>query len=541
MDSIHANNFESMGSRLFTNEETKIGCIKLYCCIKVPCLLEYLDAYTFDELTLHKSTYDDIIKRVVQELHNNNLVYLVQFLIDSYNLIIKVGNYIVGHLAICCNLDFLTVSHNSHYLPSNQCIYFIYCPKIKLHKTLYYNDNNIHFNSLSNNFLTCRQNLPITASSVIQWLLSIKQITHGKIRQSKLIHMLYFYGDYKTIIKICMFLESKNVYSMYYIYSIIALEQHRKLMLKSFRRKYLNNDFMIFLFVDCMNKNERNKYNQLMFDVFLYIYIRCVISNSRKIYAGYLMLFCSNNIYNELESISIRNLYYMMISMSKGIDVNENELLVNAKVLKTWTSKKIIKKAKEYLIFGFECFKYHLESNIDHIYLIRSTAIFHIIGKVQSLFLLKTDVPLFPNSNNYNPIVCFVKATCITAYLHKKILSLKGLMFHCYLAEEYSIGLKILNSLYKLCKGYIFPSFVNKKYFEYKKKFKRKINKMKCVYCNKQSYKLKSCKNCMKAFYCSRLCQKLHWTKHKSKCHNVWNHATFPAYSMLKSSIFDRL
>ena len=100
------------------------------------------------------------------------------------------------------------------------------------------------------------------------------------------------------------------------------------------------------------------------------------------------------------------------------------------------------------------------------------------------------------------------------------------------------IGVKILKCLYKLCNGYILPSFVNKQYFKLRKKFKKKQSKLLCSYCKRKNKKLKSCIGCMKVFYCNKKCQKLHWKMfHRNKCDDEWKQI----YPMLQETILDRM
>eukprot|EP01084_Bolivina_argentea_P007548 14150_1 len=124
--------------------------------------------------------------------------------------------------------------------------------------------------------------------------------------------------------------------------------------------------------------------------------------------------------------------------------------------------------------------------------------------------------------------------------LYQRVLSLKNLSLNCYWKGNYLLGIKVLKSAYKLSNGCILPSFVKHGYLKQKRKFKRKMKKMKCANCNESCRKLRLCSGCMQIEYCSRLCQKLDWKQyHKYICSasQSWRLVC----SSLKKAIFDQL
>ena len=101
-------------------------------------------------------------------------------------------------------------------------------------------------------------------------------------------------------------------------------------------------------------------------------------------------------------------------------------------------------------------------------------------------------------------------------------LSLRYLSGLFYDDGQYVASLRLLNTAYKRCTMYeiaIFPSFVNKQYFEKRKKIKKNIRNMVCCFCERKSRKLMCCTGCMEATYCSKSCQKRDWrSNHRRQC-----------------------
>lgn len=130
------------------------------------------------------------------------------------------------------------------------------------------------------------------------------------------------------------------------------------------------------------------------------------------------------------------------------------------------------------------------------------------------------------NYNEYKSgISWYVASICCSYSLYIRILSMRHLSIFCKDNGQYLMALKLLNAAYKYCNLYEFvitPCFVNKIYFEKKKKIKKKLNKMVCIYCNKKG-KLKCCTGCMVATYCNKICQKRHWKSiHHKECDKSW-------------------
>ena len=123
-------------------------------------------------------------------------------------------------------------------------------------------------------------------------------------------------------------------------------------------------------------------------------------------------------------------------------------------------------------------------------------------------------------------IQCFAECICISTSIYLMTLSLRYLSDICVKLEQYIAALKLLNIARKNCTMYeltITPMFVNKVYFEKKKKIKKKLNKMRCFQCGRKE-KLFCCTGCMEAVYCSKQCQKRHWrAHHRKECAKKWS------------------
>jgi len=107
--------------------------------------------------------------------------------------------------------------------------------------------------------------------------------------------------------------------------------------------------------------------------------------------------------------------------------------------------------------------------------------------------------------------------------LHVTTLSLRDMYRFCRKEKRYVCALRFLNIAKKLCTLYeltITPTFVNKIYPKKRKKIKKKLKKMECLYCGSKG-KLYSCTACMSALYCSKLCQKRDWKEHKHHCSKI--------------------
>eukprot|EP01084_Bolivina_argentea_P085149 153904_1 len=257
---------------------------------------------------------------------------------------------------------------------------------------------------------------------------------------------------------------------------------------------------------------------------------------------GYLMIFCASIIINKLKSIDRFELEEILMhcSMTRSCILNEeyvntklifgkikSKLAQTAKMIKKWNCDIMEKIGMQYVCGAFNWY-------CSGIYNCNHHTEFYLMGKTQCLLKRRYDL-----ANQY-----FVISACITDDLYERVLSLKSLSSNCYLNGQYLIGLKVLRCVYKLCNGYILPSFV-KKYFTEKTKFVQQISKLNCFNCNARRCKLRVCKACMKAVYCSVLCQKIHWKKtHRDQCDKVWyskNAAYRDLYSMLQKTILKRL
>eukprot|EP01084_Bolivina_argentea_P088649 160043_1 len=273
----------------------------------------------------------------------------------------------------------------------------------------------------------------------------------------------------------------------------------------------------------CTNCN-KNNYDECLT-------INCLAQS----HLGYLMVFASKRLYKGLQSISLKELTDSLLNCYKlqfrSVICSEiqQQLRRKAKLLKIWNANDIAINGGKYVFDAFDLFcrmesMYAFDSLSD--YGLTESKLFHITGKVYSLFDREHDT-----ANCY-----LVIAICSEQDLYQRILSLKALMFNCYLNEQYLIGIKILKYIFKICAGYILSSFVKRDYFKQKKKFKTKIAAMKCSNCNREKVKLRACSGCMKMAYCSAFCQKRNWNRtHRNQCNKT------RLYWMLKTVIFDNM
>eukprot|EP01084_Bolivina_argentea_P216182 367302_1 len=422
-------------------------------------------------------------------------------------------------------------------------------------------------------------------------------------RKTDFVKRLCQYGHYTRLISLITITKQ---YSMTFINAISAMEQY-EFYTSVYMEQVQPWPNAVLAVVDNMNKSQRRMYSEWIIGRFLNDYIAVVMFSIinlpyvpykncsdyktnkkcdqcegldflKEIYLGYLMVFCSSNILNQLKSISRSKLKQMLMlfyeSNSSFFDpkqVNtklipisvQNKLGNMAKIMKKWNQYNVRKKGRRHILRAFNWYcnfikifaqmkgrkgKLHACNrycNCDQVKKITDThkhgknvlfnaeshTPFHVMGKLMCWIDRRYDI-----ANQY-----FVIATCITNDLYERVLSLSSLSYNCYLNGQYFIGMKILRSVYKLCNGYILPSLV-KKCRKQKKKFVKKINKLRCINCNVKGYKLNACKGCMKTVYCSVHCQKIHWkTKHRNQCDKLWKSKRILLYSMIKTLIFDRL
>eukprot|EP01084_Bolivina_argentea_P177438 306832_1 len=116
-------------------------------------------------------------------------------------------------------------------------------------------------------------------------------------------------------------------------------------------------------------------------------------------------------------------------------------------------------------------------------------------------------------------VFCFAETSeCII-----RALTLRDLSDVCFKSKKYLLGLKALHHCYKLCNGYMLPSFTKKGYKIRKKKLKLKWTAQKCIKCGLKSKSMKCCSACLITPYCSLKCQTKHWSsEHSKKCTGNW-------------------
>ena len=134
----------------------------------------------------------------------------------------------------------------------------------------------------------------------------------------------------------------------------------------------------------------------------------------------------------------------------------------------------------------------------------------------------------------------FVNSITHSTSLWTLTLALRYLSELCFDLDRSVLALRLLNTAHRYCTLYKFPitpSFVNRIYFEQKRKILRELNGTSCSYCNEKVWKLMCCTGCMKTTYCSRSCQKKHWRlNHRTRCNKEW----LTMYQILKeSAVFD--
>lgn len=129
-------------------------------------------------------------------------------------------------------------------------------------------------------------------------------------------------------------------------------------------------------------------------------------------------------------------------------------------------------------------------------------------------------------------------AALTTDELYLRVHAIKMIANDAINADQLLFGLKLLRCVYRLCKGYMFPKFNDKRGLR-KRRLEKKISDLSCVRCGDRTRKLSCCVGCFNTVYCSRKCQKKHWRSyHRRKC-SMGIRST--QYDMLNTFIFKRL
>eukprot|EP01084_Bolivina_argentea_P305372 527544_1 len=422
--------------------------------------------------------------------------------------------------------------------------------------------DHIHARGLVTNFQQNRQSAKSIISSTLELLPNheMKKIMQNRSKRQMITH----YGHFRDILSAHKIRKSDNYL---YINSVGATEQYNRLLTLKPRSIFDSNLINVtFIIVDCMKYNQRRCFNDLLFKRFIRHYISVTMLSTKRFshvkdkncpeyhknlkcdiclssdnideaFLGYLMIFCAQNIYDKLLSLSEAELAKLMVYFYKNISKNQQptkmRIKFKAQQIKKWNIKKIIKFGKQHVISSCDYFVRTANKKCKEFRFDDNNQMFHIMGKVAAQVDKDYDLA----------IPYFVIAACTTNDLYERVLSLKGLVITCYLNKQYLIGLTILKCVYKLCKGYIFPSFVETQYFKQKKQFRKKVKKMECNNCcaayKMYERKLKACTGCMEVAYCAKRCQKIHWNKtHRLQCtRKGW----YQVYAMIKDTILDRM
>eukprot|EP01084_Bolivina_argentea_P198017 339218_1 len=347
-----------------------------------------------------------------------------------------------------------------------------------------------------------------------------------------LLELLQYYGCYKMIFAL------RNVICFnptYYEESYIALENYNQMP-----NKTDSSDIALFYaIVQVKNKipiNQRlflllqSAFFQLI--ILVEMYVNEAPFKYYQYHLGYIMVFCSNFIYDLLneETHLRKRLKFYRSCLNKEYDMRiemkfqHKSMSVIINDMKHWNINDIEKLGTKHLLKA--CFTFRHICGYD-----TSARGYYIWAQYESQIKERYDIA---------KMYYLVAITAYPAYesLMCRALALIGLTENCYKNEEYFVGKKVLNIAYKVCKGYLFTSFIETKYPKYKRKLLEKVCGMNCVNCgtDNRGLLLKVCTACMKVSYCSKRCQKIHWKlKHKRNCNKTWKYL----YHCLKNYVFD--
>eukprot|EP01084_Bolivina_argentea_P026929 50060_1 len=372
---------------------------------------------------------------------------------------------------------------------------------------------------------------------------------------------------------LCYILTKERKFRNFYIDTIGATQKIDKLFKEntySIKDCLVNNVFNIpFIVIECMHHiTQKHEYDDIIFSRFIYYItliecgLSCIHSTNnprkcsqckskknikhlkmdtvRQAFLGYLMIFCTDNIYRKLVAISTKHLAEFLKSYAAKFKSKKSEtyFIQKARSLKQIYStlqnikKEGVKHSMDSLCFFLKMMKKssflngtsqksnrkissnsHDNCGSELFCNSWNNLMYHVNGKIYSLVL-----------RDYSTAIGFLVVSCCTAFsLYERCISLRALSKNCYLSGQYLIGKKILKATYILCNGYILPIFVNKEYFVERKKFRRKLKQVKCANCDENDVGLRCCSGCMAVFYCSKKCQKLDWNNiHRIKCTRVW-------------------
>ena len=361
------------------------------------------------------------------------------------------------------------------------------------------------------------------------------------------IRKLLEYSQYAQLLRLCY---KARQFDGFYMESICALELYHNFYdkKKMSQVQLIRFSTPIMAVVDNMTHLQRKSYSKFIFGRFMELYINVemlsavtlpVVHNKAckhavnnglcgeclradvvaQVNLGYVMLFCADIILNQLQSLSVA--YLTILSLSYYTEHTtylppniRPKLKYKCKLLKKWDKNNILTNGKKIVssIYRFHRNNFMIHWKNSATMKIQDPPhyeIFHVMGRVYSLIDHKH------KKANHHLVLAAISAD----YIYEKVVSLKALSINCYLNAQYLIGKITLKCVYKLCAGYLLPSFVETKYFKQRKKFKAKLKTLKCSNCNKVDNKLKACKGCMRMMYCSVLCQKIHWKHaHRKKC-----------------------
>eukprot|EP01084_Bolivina_argentea_P187492 322942_1 len=349
-----------------------------------------------------------------------------------------------------------------------------------------------------------------------------ESILHRKSIQKIPCGLFAYFGLYEHIIvnKNALTLDD---YNDYYMSAILASEAYYKINMQSIQMENLFCLPFAFIGLD----EHRFKYSKLIFTAFLKYYKRFSGRTDfseqygARIWLAYIMLFYGGIILQELK----------MFKKSQNLNIKPNIM----RTMKEWTLDDIISIGTDFFLDTTDSFSNFIKTlispNAPDKIIRNPAAIFLVIGLIKSLSTNE-----IPTANRDLGVAIMMQKD-----LYLRVVGLLQLCSNCYVKAQYFIGLKILRFIYKICKGYCCPTFVNETYSNKRSQFKNRIKGLVCSNCSTKMHKLRSCIGCMEVQYCSNKCQKYHWNKtHRNKCHRFWD-GDFHFYKKLKSYMLQRL
>eukprot|EP01084_Bolivina_argentea_P008932 16716_1 len=243
-----------------------------------------------------------------------------------------------------------------------------------------------------------------------------KQCAIKILNNKKKVEMLHHCGCYDEIMSL---VNTAKRFKHGYICAIGATEQYQKLYELKLSPSKSEISKIPLIIVDTMDENMKILHSNLILEQFIDLYIQIEMlsviksryvfnkqcseyrndrtcdhckftDNENEAYLGYLMLFCTDIIFNKLQSISETKLIKMLMFYYKQRTVNyrmsnDVQLRYKCKILKRWTRGCISSYGIDHIMFAWEYYSKLYPYNKNGITCESQTKIFHIVGQMYHL------------------------------------------------------------------------------------------------------------------------------------------------------------